>query len=267
MAKDIYHWTMSARAHRDSIQALISEILEAWENQENLAVSIITDLLPLQTNQASEINARGTFMFSENDFVNESDSDLWIEFFDPVIEEFYTTLPATWNGALSYEEGVLTITFKSLIEMEVPRISSMGINRSAFQIVESIQVSQTTSITKLIDSTDSGKETWIQADMDAAPIVSLKGFKLYELDQGTEVLSARQANPIAALIAKENEEGCGPAPDDPEWYVYRRNSGHYCIVHHGIMIGSNGYTKRYGPDTKAGCDNWVNNNCDEAYQC
>ncbi len=256
---------MSAKPHRDSILALTQEIAEAHKNQTSFPISLITDLLPLQTDQAVEVGARGTFTFNQDEFINEADSELWIEFYDPVMEEFSTTLPAIWKGHLKNENSVLTIIFDEPLELEIPRITSLGIDRSAYQLLESIQVSSVASISKLKDANDEEKEIWIQADIEDNLESGIELFPLHKVGDSTETFGERMMNPIIALTKDENSSSCGPDANDPEWYVYKRSQ--LCITHHGIMYGSNGYTKEYGPSTKADCDNWINNNCDDTYLC
>jgi hypothetical protein len=265
MTTDIYQWKMSARPHKDSIIALKKEIADAHSSQAQFPISLIVDLLPLQTNQSEEMISRGNFTITQDDFLNEADDELWMEFYDPVIEDFFATIPAFWKGTLKNENNIITILFDEPLELELPKVTQLGVDRSAYQLLKSIQVSTVASISKFIDSNDEDKETWILAEFGDSEEVDLATFDLHAVGKDTESFGARMVNPLVAFADGENESNCGSDPNEPVWYVYKR--GQLCIVHHGTMYGSNGYTVVYGPDTKAACDNWVNNNCDDASLC
>ena len=269
MAKDIYQWIMSAKSHEDSIRVFRQEVIESHTNQTPFPISLIFDLLPLQTNHAKDAIARGSFKINQDEFSNHVNDDLWMEFFDPVIEEYYVTIPASLEGTIKIKDDIVTIIFNVPLELEIPRISRLGIDRSAYQVLTSIQVSSVATISKFADVNDSDKETWILAEFGVTQKTNLALFDLHFVDDKTEHSGERLVNPLLSLVDNENRSGCGPDPDDPGWYVHKRRSDNLCIVHYGTMIygGSISYIIVYGPNTRTNCQDWVNINCDNASSC
>src|SRR6476619_3994012 len=97
---DVFHWKMNATEHKRSVDSLRLDIIEAYENHIPLPISLILQLLPLQTEQGGDAAARGDITFEGNVWTNEADDDLWMEFQDPVMQTFSATIPRIWTGSL-----------------------------------------------------------------------------------------------------------------------------------------------------------------------
>lgn len=265
MNKDVYHWRMSAADHRASVLSLVHEIKQAHASQQPMPVSLITDLLPLQTNDFDLINARGVFEFSGDEFINSADGELWVEFYDPVLEEFSTSLPQEWKGHLAVTETSLSIIFFEPLEIEMPRLSSLGVNRSSFQNIVSIHVTDDASLTRMYDGLDQNKETWIQAELSTESEKDiLDKFGFPNLTDETEEYSESRFNPLINKMVKENSSECSD-PQDPNWYVYKRNDG-ICIVHLGrILQNAHTYHRIAGPGTKEQMDSIYHARCSSGF--
>lgn len=250
---------MNARAHRDSVNALVFEIKSAHTNQTPLPINIISQLLPLQSDQLDDVEDRGVFEFDGDSFTNEADGELWIEFYDPVLEEFSATLPAVWKGAVDIQGKSLRISFSEPIPLEISKIATIGINRSSFQSLASIVITPKASVSRLIDGIDEDKETFIVAELEDFEEDDIENVKILGINETTETYGERVANAFTMLAAEEDDCGCGPCADEPDWYVYRKRTGITCFTHSGTIVGAPAYDRLYGPDTKAACDNWINN--------
>lgn len=261
MADDIYVWSMSARPHKDSVSSLVLEIRESHANQTPLPVSIITSLLPLQSNEVEEMNARGDFVIEGDSFLNEASEELWVEFYDPVMEEFNTTLPESWSGKLIVSEDLLVIEFDTPLEIELPRIAAIGVDRSSYQKLTSIRVNQFSSVSTFEDSIDESKKTWIQAVLSDTEEDMLKMLGLNVFTAHADSFTETEKNPLISNLMNENSSGCGGDANDPDWYVYRRRDG-ICIIHYGRIIqNAHTYSYRFGPYIRSECVNYVNNSC------
>lgn len=261
MTQSVYHWRMSAADHRTSVLSLVHEIKQAHASQQPMPVSLITDLLPLQSNDLDLINARGDFVFSGNEFVNDAEDELWVEFYDPVLEEFSTTLPMEWKGRLEVTDTSLSIIFFDPLEIEMPRLSTLGVDRSSFQNITSIHVTEDSSLTRMYDGVARNKETWIQAEFSASSEKDiLDEFGFPQLTDETEEYSESRFNPLVNKMIIENANRCSD-PDDPNWYLYRRDDG-ICIVHSGrILRNAHRYQQIDGPGTKADMDSAFSVRC------
>lgn len=246
VGRDVFHWKMSAAPHKESVDSLRIEIIHAYQNQLPVPISLIFALLPLDTDQADEAQARGNFEFDGDLFRNEAANPLWIEFRDPVLKTFNMTIPEIWGGTIQLVGEKLTIRFDPAIEWEIPRLTELGVDRTAFQIFESIEADPQVSITILRDKGSPSKETWIEARLD--PSVP---FRL-EADSS-----------VSSIVTFDTAEECSHGdPEEPNWYVYRRRD-QLCIVHYGtIAIGGQlQYQYRFGPAKKSECERWRNREC------
>ena len=262
MTQNVYHWRMSAADHRASVLSLVYEIKQAHASQHPMPVSLISDLLPLQSNDLDLINARGEFEFSGDEFTNSVDDELWVEFYDPVLEEFSTTLPQEWKGRLEVTDTSLSIIFFEPLEIEMPRLSTLGVDRSSFQNITSIHVTEDASLTRMYDGVDPNKETWIQAELSTSSEKDiLDEFGFPHLTDETEEYWESRVNPLVNKMAKEKSKKCAD-PDEPNWYLYRRNTDGICLVHQGrIVQNAHLYQQIDGPATKADIERAFHNLC------
>lgn len=266
MPKEIYTWRMSASMHAPSIRSLAEEIIEANTSQTPLPVEVILDLLPLQTNQDQRIRERGEFVVTGNHFENIADSELFVEFYDPVIEDFNLTLPEVWKGKVLVSGDEVDIVFENPLEINIPKISEIGVDRSSFQLLVSLHVTKSAAVSKYLDDTDSDKETWVVAELseldddeDESPaLIPEDGVAV------TQAFSSSEVNPMFAM-ASGSSGSCGGGDSDPDWYVYRKNGG-LCLVHKGIIVGGSlHYTEIYGPDFKTNCDKYLLTACNDGF--
>jgi len=207
----------------------------------------VFDLLPLEATNEAEIIGKGDgkFNISGNQFENKSDDEVVSELYDPVIKDHVVSLPATFGGSLDDTDGVLTITFQPAISLEVTELANLGVQRSAFQWIVSIALTDEVSVTTLHDQTSEDLHTWIEAELVD--------------DRTREMKISADVTDIATF---RSGSACAGDPDDPNWYVYQRNDG-LCLTHHGRMAvgGSLAYRLKAGPAVKSVCETFISTNC------
>lgn len=238
MANDTYTWELTGFPHKSSVDALRTDIIFAHANQSPFPISIVVDLLPLQSDQLDEVARRGNFLISGDAFSNEADTELVVTLEDPAIETFFVTLPSIWSGRLHVAGDELEIVFDPALELEVPRLETLGVNRSKYQLVTSIACSPARAVTTLQDKISQGAETLIDVLLDP---------------DAEAAMSVRRAatSAMATIMSSKCTSG---EPDDPNWYVYRRRNDGICIIHYGsIVYGANAYDWRFGPATYDAC--------------
>lgn len=243
---DIFHWRMSAAQHKSAVDQLRREIILAHRHQTPLPVSLVVQLLPLRSEQLAEAAARGSFTFTDDTWSNEAMDELWMEFEDSVLQTFNTTIPRVWSGRVSINGEQLTIHFDSVLEIEIPRLSEMGVGRSSFQIMVSVDVDTDISLTILREVGQTGRDTWIEA----------------KLNESTMRMYAAPKE-VTRYSAFDTEDSCAQDENERDWYVYRRLSAGLCFVHKGTIIlgGEVAYERLFGPGTKAEADAFERQNC------
>ncbi|MBP9792882.1 MAG: hypothetical protein KBC56_02670 [Flavobacterium sp.] len=247
MEKEVFTWKMSAEQHKSSIYALRDEIVYHYEEQKPFSIVTLMSLLPLNTDNIELILSRGDIDINGNDFSNIG-NELWIEFYDEVLGNYYATLPANWLGKLSINDEIIEIEFQDGILLEIPEIANLGVDRSSFQKLVKIKSTKNTTISVLIDNETDNKITWIDAVLEKNTLTSD-----YYPDEKLKSLE----------IFDTSSNGCGNDPDDPNWYVYERIRDGICVVHYGQVItgGSIAYIYRYGPTTQRDCETYASQNC------
>ncbi len=258
---DIFSWYMSAALHRDSVEALRREILESYQNQSPLPVGLILQLLPLQTPNEEEISMRGSFEWQGETFTNGASAETWVEFSDPVLGNFSSTIPPTWRGTIDVRDGEITLNFIDALKVSIPEIANQGINRSIQQRFDQAVLTAAFSRSRFVDVSDENKISLIVATLD--PTVDLKSGQALGVENEAHI--ADSARDLEFYRAISTGSSCGGGdPDEPNWYVYRRVNDGLCIIHYGrINVGGVvAYVYEYGPDTKAACDRFWRDNCD-----
>jgi len=249
MAGAVFKWQMDATAHKGAVRSLRDEITEAHRLQTPLPISIIFSLLPVTSEQVEVAKARGAFEFSGDDFRNEADSALDMEFSDPVMHTFTVTIPEVIAGQVDISDTSLKISFSPTLDMDIPRLAELGVDRSRYQALRQIEVTAGASVTVLYERTGDQRETWIVAVLERGFIPQIRG-----LSEARSLSVLRSSDPCADLTG-----------DD--YYVFRRTGG-LCFVNKGTIEGGQlAYEQRYGPATQAECREWVNTHCDEAETC
>lgn len=243
MRKAIFKWKMNAEMHKSAVYALREEIIEHYNEQKEMSMALILDLLPLETNDIQTILDRGNIKFNGDEFTNIGDESL-IEFHDQAMGDYYATIKEVWNGKIIIVDEQIEIEFNTPIELEIPQLTNLGVNRSAFQILKKITSSKETTISVLVDSVSENKETWIDAVLDNSKYNENEDFK-EDLEN--------------YLLFDTSEGGCGNAgedPNEPNWYVIARQDGSSCFVKYGSELNPSYPRFLYGPATKEACDNY-----------
>lgn len=243
MRKDIFKWKMNAEMHKSSVYALRKEILEHYNEQKEMSMALILDLLPLETNDIQTILDRGNIKFNGDEFTNIGDESL-IEFHDQAIGDYYATIKEVWSGKIIITDEKIEIEFSTPIELEIPQLTNLGVNRSAFQILKKIISSKETTISVLVDSVSETKETWIDAVLDNSKYNENEDFK-EDLEN--------------YLLFDTSEGGCsntGEDPNEPNWYVVSNISQSTCLVQYGSTRNPSYPVILYGPDTQQACSSF-----------
>lgn len=244
---DVFHWKMSAAAHKSAVDSLRGDIIHSHANGTPLPIQLIADLLPLESDQLEEAAKRGNFKWTGSKFSNEAPDELWMELEDPVMQTFTATIPAVWSGEVKVAGKELTIRFDTPIELEIPRLATLGVGRSQFQSLTSIVIDSELSLSVFEEVNAPTRQTWVEAKLSA----------------GSNDMQFDQAE-LEVYAKFEPGDGCGFGdPEDPNWYVYSRVRDGICVVHYGTIIagGSIAYEYRYGPGTKAQADAYFNQHC------
>ena len=246
MNRDVFRWQMTAYQDKPSVDSLRLDIIEAYTKQQAFPVELILALLPLQTAQTADAAARGSFTFSGSKFANVVDDETWIEFEDPVLKTFSATVPAEWTGSVTVTGNDLRVEFDRPIELDIPRLAELGVDRSRFQQYQAAEVSPSLAISYLRESIGEGRETWVEVELEPTALVTRS--------------AALEIQSSSVFRASNNCDTSNP--NDPNWYVYQRQGG-LCIVHHGTIVvgGQVAYVYKFGPATQAQCSAWADANC------
>jgi hypothetical protein len=257
---DEFRWRMDASAHDTVLRALRAQITSAHQAQRPLPMAEIITLVPLITTQQDDVERRGAVTFTGDRFVNRANQPLWITFSDPAIGEFYVTLPDVFSGTVRVNLSEIAIALDTPIELEIPKLAELGVNRGSFQDLTNITLSPEISISTLKDKSAPQRITKIEAELAS-------GLLLQGAAAAGEKQGRRSAGPSAfeyAVAARllGAKDPCGPDPKDPVWSVYRRADG-ICIIEGDDWAagGSTTWVRVFGPATKAACDQYFNNHC------
>lgn len=251
MAGDVFVWPMSAEANKGAVDMLRDEIISAHQAQPQrpVPISLVFALLPVTAEDTQPAIARGNFIFNGDRWENRANDPLEVAFNDPVLKEYSITFPAVFAGTIEVVGPRVKLVFEPPIEIEIPRLAELGVDRSKFQQLVSVDTSPEQSLSILKEASGEQRETWIQVRLARnsalAPgaFLEVSGVRLMDFSSG--------GNP------------CGGDPNDPNWYVYERNTDHLCFVHYGTVIegGQLAYTYRFGPATYDACNSWSNTHC------
>jgi hypothetical protein len=257
---DEFRWRMDASAHDTVLRALRAQIMSAHQLQQPLPMAEIIALVPLITSQHDDVGRRGAVTFTGDRFANRANDPLWITFSDPAIGEFYVTLPAVFSGTVRVNLQEIAIALDSPIELEIPKLAELGVNRGSFQDLTTITLSPEISISTLIDKTAPQRITKIEAELASG--ILLRG----AAGEAGDAQKRRPGGPSAferevAARLLGAKDPCGPDPNDPVWRVYRRADGICIIEGDGWAEGGGVWVPVFGPDTKAACDRYFNANC------
>lgn len=252
---NVFRWRMDASTHTSVMRALRREIVNSYSAHSDLPLSTVVALLPLATNQSTEISGRGAIRFAGAAFRNAAQRDLWLEFSDPAMGDFSLTLPSVISGQIAVTGDRIALAFDTPIELEIPRLATLGVNRSSYQDLVSLELTPATSVSSLRERTHPDRITQIDAELGREQLRNLLSL---------ETEASESTRDLASLAMVLNaSKSCGGDPDDPNWYVYWDKQLQDCIVHHGTIItgGQIRYQHRFGPATQRSCEQYVANNC------
>ena len=248
---DVYQWRVSATSHRDGINAMRQDLIDSQVAQRPFAIGIILDLIPFVSDQFQELSDRGNLEFSGSSVSNENDGETWVEINDPAMGVFSFTIPARVEAEMTVNGAEIQLEFVTPIELEIQRLSQMGVDRSAFQIFRSVKLSPSAVVSKMEDAADRSKETWV----------------IVQLSQMVDITTRLPDSTSSVTVRASSYVGCGGPVSGSDWYVYRRIQGGLCLVHEGETIygGPEAYEKKFGPSTESQCRNWIANNCEDDF--
>lgn len=232
---------MTAYPHKSAADALRFEISEAHAQGASVTTGLILDLLPLSTAQAQELAERDPFQFTGDKFESSGD-ELRTEIYDPVLDVYYLSVPSVWSGSVIISAGTVEILFDTPLQLELPRLASLGVSRSKFQKLIKITGDPERVVSELVDDAN-GATTILDVHLVPTAVPLARGL--------TGKLLAMASSPC-------------PTSSEANWNVYeRRNSHGVCVVHEGDYIygGGQAYDKVFGPDTKEACDEYARANC------
>jgi hypothetical protein len=264
MTRDIFHWQMSAIMHKSAVMTLQTYIVDAYQSvpQGSVPIVLLFALLPLHCEQADEAIGRGSIQIIGQQWQNITDSDLLLDFADPVLKDFTSTLPAALKGTLNVEDSILKIYFDPAIPIEIERLAELGVNRSKYQLLTKMEVSSQRVISYLKDKYIEEKEVWIEAlfEQDLQSLFSLSS------EDSIKTFSDTYSCPPSQSPSPSPDPGgpSGPGPSDKNWYVFKRQNDGCCFLHDNptYIYQALIYDRVYGPDTYQNCSNWANTNCD-----
>jgi len=257
---DVFTWPMQAYKHLKGINALREEVIAAHQMGSGGGTGVfpIVDIfytLPIMSPETQDAVDRGVFSVTGSRFFNSAADSLIMNIRDPAMGDFMATVPAILQGNLTVNGGTFLATFDNPIELEIAQLESLGVGRSRFQSLFSLQVSSDECRSILVDRTDPNKQTHI--------VVALQQLITLRAIGGQEILRS-----MALASGSCGGSGGGTGGGSADWYVIKRNDG-LCFTNDslwGYPGGSANFTVMFGPDTESQCDQWIRSNCDPAYE-
>lgn len=216
--KNVFHWRMDASMHQDQVLACRKYIIESFVSSSNISIELLFQLMPLYYEDLSNVKERGDFELESDNFQNSGDA-FNIELSDPAIGSYFLDAPEVISGKYKKDANgeEFIVEFDSKLEIEIPEITELGINRSSFQLLEKVisNLDGTTTIMK--DSIDSSKFIWIEASLnkDSSNLVDRMG------NEEIEKFSSFDSS---------STDCSGVDPDEPTWYAVKNNRTQHCFV-------------------------------------
>ena len=243
-------WRMSAIEHRSVVRAFRQDIIKHVQSGTAFPVGEIVDLLPIQTDQADDLRARGDFVITGGQFVNAAAQSLDVTINDPAMGMYTLTIPKKWAGTATINGEEVTLKFDGGIKAEIPRLRDLGVRRSEFQTFVEIQCDAKLSTSRFVDTVDTNLVT------------------LVEVTVGSATVSKRDYKTAGNLVVFDSSVQCASGdPGAQDWYVIVRKNDGLCFVHEGTVVegGMVAYDTRFGPSTEAACDDYENQHCPNGY--
>jgi hypothetical protein len=244
----LLNWRMNASMHVSAVRALEHDLRECAAKLTPFSIRTIVDLLPLSTPNRKEVIARGACTIdASGKWINKAGSDLRVQFDDPAMGTFYVTIPREWTGTISASPDLLRIVFDPALHLEIPKLATMGVGRGSFQDLLSLSLSKQEALSSLVDVSDASMRTDVHALLEEAVSSSVV---------------AGSALTLMDFFSLSQNCGGTSNPDDPNWYVVRRNDG-LCFVHYGTFIDqAEVYTIIWGPGKLADANAAQSKLCD-----
>ncbi|WP_417799198.1 hypothetical protein [Tenacibaculum sp.] len=205
--RNVFHWRMDASMHLDQVLACRKYIIESFEVSSSVSIEFLFQLMPLYYEDLSDVKERGDFELDNNNFQNSGDA-FNMELSDPAIGSYFLDVPEVISGKYTKDNisEEFIIEFDSKLELEIPEITELGINRSSFQLLEKVISNLDGTTTILKDTIDSSKFIWIEASLTkgSSNLMGKMG------SEGIEKFSSFDSSNI----------DCGNGdPNEPIWYA------------------------------------------------
>src|SRR5689334_24414589 len=153
MPSNIVTWQLDGTMHKVAVDRLRKELTDAIASNGSFRVGRLFELLPLVTPQQNDAAARGMITFQNGVATNISNSPLTMTLNDPAMGQFTLKIPAVATAKVSNTNTNLTIEFTGAIfEMDIPNLANQGLDRSEYQTLFKIHVTERSSVTEVVDS-------------------------------------------------------------------------------------------------------------------
>lgn len=266
-AEDVFVWRFTAFDKKAEILDLRELLIEARENQTSIEITRLFDALPISTPQRPQAEARGEITVTGSEFTNISADELWMEFTDPAMGQFFVTVPPEFRADVPEPVDSITITFAEGAEIgfEVPKIEELGVKRSKFQLIREIEISDKFTITRTEDEGDPGKKSEIFVLFEQEiPVENIEDIAALFFSGKQEL--DKDGNPVtySAMLAEFAALGvsCNFGVGDGQWYVLRRRNDGVCFVHDTNNIPN---TEIRYQGSKDACEKYFDDNCPDTY--
>jgi len=213
--KDIIYVNLTGYEEKEDTNAIQRLLVNSVQRKVPVDILSICKLTPpLQTNHAAllKLSARGVLSINGNTFTNNYPQSTVVHLYDQALGDFTLEVPAKLIGTASVLSSNITINLLSCeVKMELSYIAQLGLDRSMFQRVSSIFMSEKLFTVKLLDDLDKNKEIVVQIKLD----------KSVSLSEGNKS--------FITLLNKVKSDESDPCdvlnPEQAPFYVYRRNDG------------------------------------------
>lgn len=261
MPETTVRWRLDGRMHKAQVKELRELLSDSITSERTVPIYRLLALLPVQTDQREEAEQRGEISSRAGRLENTAPNETWMEFYDPAMGAFFVTVPRELRADGSVEGEVVRIEFHetATLALELPKLEELGLDRTKYQKVAQVVLASGSVTTTLVDEQFEERRTEIDVLLANPPEGDIAALAV----EGEVRDGLRFADAVVAF--GDFDVGCGL--QDDHWYVLRRARDSLCFTHDTDTLGPGPAPTVMYEGTKADCDQWINDNCDESLRC
>lgn len=213
-------WSFDGLAYQRSVSLLVRDLVGVLGNGTEYGVDQIFSMFPIRADNRQEFLRRRPIIKTHapaNLRLDDADGiELSMGFRDDNLGRLILRLSKSVAFSASQIEGALRLSLTDgLVEVHIPRIDELGLDRSAYQHLAHLQLGPQQAIWTFSDSVHSEKQLVVLIRLDeAAPI-------------HRDSLRMRVASFALKTNTKCGDVGGGPGED---WLLMRREQDGQCLV-------------------------------------